>query len=128
MAQDKRKPLIELDGINGKFKRYWPSAKDASEYYGISNVLISYNCTGRLKHAKKKYFRYATDKERQTYSAIEQRLTEAQMETETEPEQIIDLPNITVETIPEKIENPPDDEDGLTPFDKLLKKGKEKLN
>lgn len=124
MAKNKRKPLVELESFNGKVKRFWESGKDAADFYGFSPVFISYVVTGKAKHAKKKYFRYATEQEISSYNGVQQRITADEDTGQSEEKQVVDLPNITVEIIPEKVEKPTED---LTPFDKLLNKGRENL-
>jgi hypothetical protein len=123
MGKDKRKPLVELDQPNGNIIMYWESGKDASLFYGISKVIISMCLTGRLRHAKKKYFRFATAEEIASYRNVKERLSK-NIEPVKPPEKVIDIPNITVETIPEIVEKPQAE---LTPFDRLIQKGKEKL-
>lgn len=124
MGKDKRKPLVELDGPNGKVKMFWEAGRDAASFYGFSPVYLSHCVKGKAKHAKKKYFRYATEEEIALYRNVTQRIEEEAKAVPDPTKQVIDIPNITVETIPEKVEKPLDD---LTPFDRLLQKGREKL-
>lgn len=125
MGKDKRKPLVELESPGGKIKMYWPSGQEAANFYGISQVLISLCLKGRAKHAKKKYFRYATEQEIQSYRDVTQRIERTSQPVEETTKATEEPPNITVETIPETVERPGD---SLTPFDRLLQKAKEKFN
>lgn len=124
MGKDKRKPLVEIEGPNGKVKMFWESGKEAAVFYDIAPEVISLCLNGRLKHAKKKYFRFATEQEVVAYRNVKERVNKDLEPVEKPKEQVIDIPNITVETIPEKVEKPAED---LTPFDRLIQKGREKL-
>lgn len=121
MGKDKRKPLVEMDSENGKIIRFWESGKDAAAFYEIRPELISMCVKGNAKHAKKKYFRYATEEESALYRDVKQKVEEP---APAPVPPVIDVPDIPVEIIPETVERPPEE---LTPFDRLIKKGKEKL-
>lgn len=124
MGKDKRKPLVELESYNGKVKAFWESGKEAAEFYGFSQVLLSICVKGRSRHVRKKYFRYATDEEIAAYYTVKQKVTEEEKKQNEQPATLPQLPTTPVETIPEKVEKPAEE---LSPFEKLLKKGKEKL-
>lgn len=124
MGKDKRKPLVEIDSSNGKVKMYWESGKDACAFYAIKPGVMSLCLNGNIKHVKKKYFRFATEQEKILYSGVKERLSENLKPAEQPLVPAEALPDIPVEVIPETVEKPEDD---LTPFDRLIKKGKEKL-
>lgn len=127
MGKDKRKPLVELDGPNGKVKQYWESGRAAAAFYNISPVYISQQLKGRISNAKKHYFRYATDAEVKAYVSVVQRIAQEPPPVEM-PEAAPETlpPDLPAEVIPDKIEQAQEEEQ-LTPFDRLIKKGKEKF-
>lgn len=128
MGKDKRKPLVELDGPGGKIKQFWESGRMAANFYGFSPVYISQQLKGRISNAKKHYFRYATDAEATAYLSVIQQIEEDAPPVVADPRLIIEIPETSPEIIPESTEKLPTDPEELTPFDRLIKKGKEKLN
>jgi len=127
MARDKRKPLIEIDQ-NGKFLKFWESGRDAGAHYGFTPVYISQYLKGRVKSAKKHYFRIATESEINMYRSVQQRIKDKKIEID--PPQIAEgetFPTIPPEIIPEKVNRDSDGDDHLSPFDLMIKKCKEKF-
>lgn len=123
---DKRKPIIELDKPNGKIKQYWPSAKDAAEFYGFNVVIISYNVNKRTKQAKGHYFRFATPEEIEIYKNIQISVVENDIKVAPEPAPAFIPPDIPVEVIsaPDPNEQPLNE----SAFEKMLKESKKKFN
>lgn len=127
MGKDKRKPLVELESENGKIKRFWESGKDAAAFYDMSAVVITVHVKGRSRHAKKKYFRYATPEEVAAYRAVNQVIADQDNQEPTTHAVPVDIPQLPIEVIPEKVDKRENQEAELSPFDVLIKKGKEKF-
>jgi hypothetical protein len=120
MAIDKRKPLVELEGPNGSVKAFWPSAKAASEHYGIHQVNISYNVNGITKQAKGHYFRFATTEEIINYQNL---LDNIDQDVIAQPDPVTHI-EIPEEHIEAPADLPPHEDGSLSPFEKLLQKSK----
>lgn len=124
---DRRKPIVELDRPGGKVMAYWHSAKDASEFYNIHTVNISYNVNGKTKQALGRYFRFATPKEIRSHNEIM-----ANMKPETTEAAPLDVkpqePQTPVDTIPEAIQTTDKQDDTLSPFARLLQESKKRFN
>lgn len=125
-TNDRRKPIVELDKPGGKVIKYWESAKKASEAYNISQVMISYNVTGKLKQANKHYFRFANPREIEQYTNIKNSLeTPITVATPVVAENTIQIE--PGEIIPEVVKRNENHNDTLTPFEQLLENSKKKL-
>lgn len=130
MAKNKNKPIVELDKPNGKVKAFWNSAKEASEFYKIHQVNISYNVNGKTKQAKGKYFRFATKKEIEIYQHIKEQILPVTTPELNEP-YTMPLPtgnDIPVEIIPEKPQLNDNQLGYISPFERMLQESKKKFN
>lgn len=126
MGKNKNKPIIEVDKPGGKPILYWPSAKEASEFYKINQVNISYNVNGVTKQAKGHYFRFATPKE---IAAFEKITASIKPDIDLAPPvvKIFSEIQLPVETIPEVVQNADPQGDALSPFARLLQESKNKF-
>lgn len=122
-----KKPIIELYK-DGKYKAYWSCAKEASEFYNISQVVISYNVNGRTKQSKGHFFRFATNAEIKTYSQISNRINSAESTQASPIEQEFTPPSIPAEIIPDTPQEFIKQENTISPFTRLLQKSKKKFN
>lgn len=121
-----KKPIVELEKPGGKVKKYWESARLAADAYKISTVIICYNVKGTTSQAKGHYFRYATSIEIEQYTQIINSITTSS--TDSIPVEPITVPtNENVDTIPEVVKREENQIDTLTPFERLLEAGKNKL-
>lgn len=124
MGKDKRKPLVELNEPDGTVRMYWPSAKEAASYYGMSQVNISYNANGICHQAKGHYFRFATLEETAQYRLLYELLNKIP-DQPTPPSETIDIPAENIAAPADTISN----EDGeLSFFEKMLQQSKNKFN
>jgi len=125
MGKDKRKPLVELSEPGGNVIMYWPSAKDAANYYGINQVNISYNANGICHQAKGHYFRFATPEETNQYRLLYEFLNKIPNKPAPKPVEVIEIPAENIEAPDETTANP----DGeLSFFEKMLQKSKNNFN
>lgn len=123
-----KKPIIELDKPGGNFLRYWESSKAASDFYNISQVVISYNINKKTKQAKGHYFRYATQKEIEGYGAVKARI-EVSENTQPAPiEPVFTPPDLPAATLPESPQVNEEHDNTESAFTRLLQESKKKFN
>lgn len=122
-----RKPIVELDKPKGKIIKYWESARQAADAYKFTQVIISYNVNGKTKQAKGHYFRFATSIEIEQYSKIVNIIDTPIIADATPIAPHIEDFNVPVEVIPETVNKSENQDNMLTPFQRLLEAGKKKL-
>lgn len=112
-----KKPIVEIDK-DGKVIRYHESVADCNSYNNFSNGVISLVLNGYTKHYRKRMFRFATKQEIATFQALISRIdAPAPVAENTKP---IDIPQTPVEVITAEVK--PDPEEGLSAFEKMLKR------
>lgn len=125
--KERRKPIVELDKPGGKIIQYWECAKQASKFYNISQVMISYNVNGKLQQAKGHYFRFANAKEIDQYTNIVSSI-EKPIITDSAPVVVENtFQNIPAEIIPDVVKRNENHANALTPFEQMLENSKKKL-
>lgn len=120
----KIKAIVEIDE-KGKLLSYHESSREAALLAGINPGIISHILNGFRKTYHGRRWRRATDTEIAFWGAINDHLDQVIERRKQGPESVAgeQLPEAPTEFMPPVTDNPMA-EDGLTPFERMLKRKK----